>query len=56
MKATGQKGDHTVKSMQVRSCVCSSDYQDKRYGKGQRAHNPTSKGWRCTVCGREEVL
>ncbi len=34
------------------NCVC--DYQDKRYGKGQRVFTPTNKdnkpGKRCTIC------
>lgn len=36
-------------------CNCSHDYQDRRYGKGKRVHNPTlgkNGQWhRCTVCG-----
>jgi hypothetical protein len=35
----------------VQSCSCTHEFQDTRYGPGQRAHNPTSKGTRCTVCG-----
>lgn len=39
---------------------CDSKFQDKRYGKGKRIHNPTAggsggsvkDGWRCTVCGK----
>ena len=37
----------------IRECVCSHDYQDKRYGKGKRVMNPTKNGHRCTVCKRE---
>ncbi len=32
-------------------------YQDARYGKGKRVHNPvqqgTEVGYKCTVCGRK---
>lgn len=37
-------------------CTCVNPYQDKRYGKGLRVVNPTTKGnsnsvtYRCTVC------
>lgn len=41
-------------------CTCQHAAQDKRYGKGRRAHNgignPTKHGgndWRCTVCETE---
>lgn len=35
----------------VRPCKCNHEYQDRRYGKSNRLHNPTAKGdWRCTVC------
>jgi len=42
-------------------CTCSHEYQDSRYGKGNRVHNPRIKdgklrGWCCTVCaGVKEV-
>lgn len=37
-------------------CGCENDYQDKKYGKNMRVHNPCSEsskpiGHRCTVCG-----
>ena len=37
-------------------CTCKHDYQDEKYGKGNRVHNSTSKTetlkeYRCTVCG-----
>jgi len=36
-------------------CTCKHPFQDKRYGKGKRIHNPTGKdGSRCTVCGAEK--
>ncbi len=38
---------------------CQSEYQDRRFGVGNRAHNQTKqnkpaneRGWRCTVCGQ----
>ena len=33
-------------------CRCENEYQDKRYGKGNRVHNTTFKGdkARCTSC------
>ena len=35
----------------IKTCTCNSDYQDKRYGVGLRAHNLCKKGEkaRCTV-------
>ncbi|MEK6878429.1 MAG: hypothetical protein AABY22_02415 [Nanoarchaeota archaeon] len=39
-------------------CVCDHEYQDKRYGKNKRVHNPCKSPdkektkYRCTVCGR----
>jgi hypothetical protein len=43
----------------VLKCSCDHEYQDKRYGKQRRWHNPTMKQadkngpttYRCTVCG-----
>jgi len=39
----------------IMRCVsgCKSKFQDARYGKDRRVHNPTIKGFRCTVCGTE---
>jgi len=38
-------------------CTCTHPYQDKKYGKGKRVHNPCGKGmsqsYRCTVCKKE---
>lgn len=43
----------------ISKCNCSSEYQDKKYGKGNRVFNPmgqsrsVSKGIaRCSVCSR----
>lgn len=35
-------------------CTCNSPFQDGFYGKGVRVHNGTSKGYRCTVCGKDK--
>ncbi len=41
----------------IKKCNCKSKYQDEKYGKGNRVHNPKVKGsngnqeYRCTVCG-----
>ena len=32
-------------------CICSHTFQDKKYGSGNRVHNPNTKGSNCTVCG-----
>ena len=39
----------------IKACTCNSEYQDKRYGAGLRAHNLCKKGEkaRCTVCSKE---
>lgn len=46
----------------IKRCRCANDYQDKRYGKGKRIHNPLGKdrtgragGFRCTVCTDTKV-
>jgi hypothetical protein len=42
----------------VLKCGCKHEYQDKKYGSGNRVHNEvgnvTKNGgqWRCTVCGK----
>ena len=48
-------------NMAIRKCSCKSEYQDSKYGKGQRVHNRgVSKinndkpAWVCTVCGKRE--
>ncbi len=45
--------NHTGSSPKVIACNCNHEYQDAKYGKGQRLHNPR-KGdtWACTVCGK----
>jgi hypothetical protein len=37
----------------IRACKCKNDFQDERYGSGQRVHSKCLKGWRCSVCGNE---
>ncbi len=36
--------------VKIIKCKCHHDFQDKTYGFGNRVHNETNKGWRCTVC------
>ena len=42
----------------IRNCDCKHDFQDKKYGKGNRVHTYGSKknngnaGHACTVCGK----
>lgn len=44
---------HTTLSCKIKACMCKNEYQDLKYGKALRVHNPCAKGWRCTVCGKE---
>jgi len=40
----------------ILKCDCVSDYQDEKYGKGNRMHNLTKDGGtRCSVCGTKKV-
>ena len=49
MKA--QTKDHTAKDTRIMACSCRHEYQDRRYGQGQRVHNPRKEGkYACTVC------
>lgn len=41
----------------ILNCTCHHEFQDERYGKGRRVHNPLKVGakgqtpsFRCTVC------
>ena len=36
----------------VKKCTCQHEEQDKLYGKGNRLMNESTKGLRCTVCGK----
>lgn len=46
--------------MKILGCKCTHEYQDKRYGAGQRAHNKSgdtnSTKYFCTVCGAEQSV
>ena len=38
-------------------CACESEFQDSKYGKGNRVHNETMKGaYRCTICGQTKQV
>ena len=43
----------------ILSCSCNHPFQDERFGKGKRYHNPTRKDpppiYRCTVCSNEKA-
>lgn len=45
---------HSDQPMAIIKCSCQHDCQDKKYGKGMRAMNPTkTEGlFRCTVCSK----
>lgn len=40
----------------VRKCSCEHDVQDKLHGSGQRVWNETHNGYRCTACGKSEIV
>lgn len=40
------------KPIEVKPCTCKHEVQDKMYGFGNRVHNPTAKGYKCTVCSK----
>ena len=35
-------------------CTCHHQYQDEKYGQGQRVHNIGAKDYSCTVCGKSK--
>jgi hypothetical protein len=41
-------------SCRIIKCGCKSEFQDKLYGSGKRAMNKTTKGFRCTICTKEQ--
>jgi hypothetical protein len=51
MKSSSGGRDRSASATKIMACHCTHDYQDKRYGKGMRLHNPYAKGYRCTFCG-----
>lgn len=57
MKTTSSS--HTTALTKILECVCSHAFQDTRYGKNMRVHNPRKSGagkgavkYACTVCDR----
>lgn len=43
----------------IKKCRCKSEYQDKKYGQGNRVHNEckvinSTTPHRCTVCGEKK--
>lgn len=53
MAAGDEKGAVTTgPRVKIMGCTCAHAFQDAMYGRGQRVHNRTAKGYRCTVCGK----
>lgn len=49
--------DHTIKNCKISSCTCKHEYQDKKYGNGNRVFNPRKGGeYTCTVCGVKKTI
>jgi hypothetical protein len=40
----------------IRRCFCKSEYQDRKYGSGNRVFNKSKLGWRCTSCGKLDTI
>jgi len=38
------------------ACVCTSEFQDARYGKNMRVFNRAAAGGNCTVCGAHRSI
>lgn len=36
----------------ITKCTCHNEYQDRKYGAGNRVHNKGEKKIRCTVCAK----
>lgn len=55
MKQNIDKKAFTAMDPRIIECVCKHEFQDERYGRGMRVHNPckqeNSTAFRCTVCG-----
>lgn len=49
----------TKQSVKILHCDCDTGngakFQDIRYGKGKRVHNPNKNGYKCTVCGKNKA-
>lgn len=45
-------------STEIKGCSCQNSYQDSKYGRGMRVHNPSKDGkeLRCTVCFRGKSI
>lgn len=44
---------HTAANPKVLECSCVHEFQDQKYGKNKRLHNPRKSGtFACTVCGK----
>ena len=50
------KISHTKAAAKVMACICDHEYQDEKYGKRRRLHNPNAKGYVCTVCGNQKNI
>lgn len=57
--AKGADNKHTKLPAVILPCTCTAnslgntsaaDYQNKIHGKGKRVHNPSARGYSCTVC------
>jgi hypothetical protein len=55
----GSPANSSKRRCRALPCKCAHPHQDKVYGQGKRAHNPTGGGsgespiYRCTVCSTE---
>ena len=51
-------GKNTKYGVVIKPCTCKHEFQDKRYGQGQRVFNicinPKDGNARCTVCGKKK--
>jgi hypothetical protein len=45
-----------IAGINVHPCGCVNEYQDETYGKGRRVMNITTKGIRCSVCGKDYAM
>lgn len=55
---TAAAGKNTKYGVVIKPCTCKHEFQDKRYGQGQRVFNlcinPKDGNARCTVCGKKK--
>lgn len=59
---SGTSKELSIAPIKILKCSCRSEFQDRKYGKGMRVHNPAKDGalikYNCTVCGpgpRKEI-